>query len=354
MNSNLSAPFTREEIRAALFGMNVQSSPGPDGFGPSFYRTFWSVVETDVLELFSSFYNGELDLDGLNRAFLVLLPKKEGARTADAYRPISLKNCPMKLFTRSLTNRLQTQIPNLVTADQTGFLKGQCISENSVYAAELLSCCHKRKVPTVVLKLDFRKAFDSVNWSSLDAILAARGFDHSWRGWVSSILSTGKTSILLNGVPGNWITCHNGLWQGDPLSPYLFIIVANVLQRMVRRASDLGLLVHPLDPSLPCPVLQYADDTLILLKGDLAAIQHLKSILDAFSAATGLHINFDKSTFVPMFLEDEEMAALASHLGCAISTFPQAYLGLPLSPPKLCISDFLPLVNNFDRYLSGW
>ena len=168
-----------------------------------------------------------------------------------------------------------------------------------MYAADLLSCCHKRRVPTAVLKLDFKKAFDSVEWSSLDAILQVRGFDTRWRNWISNILSSGKTAIMLNGVPGRWITCRRGLWQGDPLSPFLFIIVADVLQRLILQASTVGSLCHPVDSSLPCPVLQYADDTLILTKGNIQSMHILKKILDVLSLATGLTINFHSPLSFP-------------------------------------------------------
>ena len=102
----------------------------------------------------------------MNRALLVLIPKKEGLRTADGFRPISLQNCPMKLFSKVMVNRLKPFIPLIVDADQTGFVHGRSIAENFVYAADLLSCCYKRKVPTAILKLDFKKAFDSVESSS--------------------------------------------------------------------------------------------------------------------------------------------------------------------------------------------
>lgn len=311
-------------------------------------------MESDILNFFDAFHTGALELDGLNRAYLVLLPKKDSARTVDAFRPISLQNCPMKLFSKALVHRLQPLIPSLVDRDQTGFLLGRSIAENFVYAADLLSACYKRKQPTVVLKLDFRKAFDSVNWDRLDSILAIRGFDKTWRRWVRQILSTGKTAVLLNGVPGRWINCQNGLRQGDPLSPYLFIIVADVLQKMINAASLSGVLPHPLLADATCPVLQYADDTLILVKAELLAIVHLKSILDQFSSATGLDINFHKTTFVPMHVEDSLAGQMAAVLGCPISSFPQVYLGLPLSPTKLRFSDYQPLCASFDRYLSGW
>jgi len=260
----------------------------------------------------------------------------------------------MKLFSKVMVNRLKSAIPALIDPDQTDFVHGRNIAENFVYAADLLSCCHQRKKPAAVLKLDFKKAFDSVNWSSLDRILHARGFDDRWCMWVTNILSTGKTSVLLNGVQGRWITCHRGLCQGDPLSPYLFIIVTDVLQRLIQRACRSGALCHPVDPELPCPVLQYADDTLILTKGDVESMVALRSLLDEFSCATGLTINFHESTFVPLHVQPNTTSLMADALGCPLSNFPQTYLGLPLLTWKLRASYYQPLVDSFDRYLAGW
>jgi hypothetical protein len=143
--------------------MNANSAPGPDGFGPAWYAAAWSQVKTDVLEFMASFHRGETDLDRINRAHIVLLPKVEGACQPKDFRPISLQNCPVKIITKVLTSRLQKHIQNLVDVDQTGFIKGRSISENFVYATELVQHCHRRKHPTAVIKLDFAKAFDSVS-----------------------------------------------------------------------------------------------------------------------------------------------------------------------------------------------
>lgn len=238
----------------------------------------------------------------------------------------------MKLVTKILSNCLRPVIPTLIDHDQTGFVHGRSIAENFVYAADLLSCCHRRRAPTVVLKLDFKKAFDLVSWDRLDVIMHARGFGSIWCDWITRTLRTGKMAILLNGVAGHWFQCRRGLHQGDLISPYLFVIVADVLQRLLRKAASDGSLCHPIDPKVPCPVLQYADDTLILLKGDTAGVARLKQLLDSFSRATGLHINFHKSTFVPMNINYELVQSMAGILGYPISSFPQTYLGLPLSP----------------------
>ena len=121
-----------------------------------------------------------MELQRVNRSYLVQLPKKQGAKLVTDYRPICLQNCSVKILSKVLTARLQKVICNLIDLDQTGFLRGRSIAENFVYAMELTQCCHKRMLPTLVLKLDFAKAFDTVHWSALFDILEARGFSKKW------------------------------------------------------------------------------------------------------------------------------------------------------------------------------
>jgi hypothetical protein len=105
--------------------MNSSASSGPDGFGPGFYKKFWNTVKPNILRLFDQFFSGQINLDGLNRAFMVLIPKNDDAHTPNAFRPISLQNCPIKAIGKALTNRLQKLIPLIVDPNQTGFIKGR-------------------------------------------------------------------------------------------------------------------------------------------------------------------------------------------------------------------------------------
>lgn len=115
-----------------------------------------------------------------------------------------------------------------------------------------------------------------------------------------------------------------------------------------------GRARHPLLDDTCCPVLQYADDTLILLRADLESVTHIKELLVSLSAVTGLHINFSKSTVVPMHVDTSLLPSLIDILGCKEETFPQTYLGLPLSNEKLKLTAFAPLIAKADRHLSGW
>lgn len=158
--------------------------------------------------------------------------------------------------------------------DQTGFIRGCSISENFVLATELIQCCHKHRAPTLVIKLDFAKAFDSVHWGSLLKILKVRGFPDKWAWWMDMLLMTSRSAVLVNGVPGPWIDCKRGLRQGVALSPYLFLLVVDVLQMLIKKDTSIR---HPMTNG-PCPVLQYTDDTIILVRADEGDVGRLRML----------------------------------------------------------------------------
>jgi hypothetical protein len=319
---SLTIPFSEHEIHKALKQVPREKSPGLDGFGSAFYLDFWGTTKQDIIKIFYHFYDNQTQLDRNNRSYIVLIKKKDNNCTPDAYRPISLLNCPVKLITKVLVLRLQGLLPRLIDEDQTGFVQSRCIADNFIYALDLVQCYKLRKKKTIVLKLDFQKAFDTVSCDFLIKNFQVRGFDQRWMNWAEGLMNTAKTAILLNGVPGPWIQIKRGLRQGDPLYSLLFLIVVDVLQQIIKRFSIEGNLLHPLVNDTPCPVIQYADDTLLLIQGCPNQARLLKEILDAFSASTCLAINYVKSTSVPLNLDSEEQTLISNILGCPIATFP--------------------------------
>jgi hypothetical protein len=215
----MTAPFTEGEERMAVRAMNRNSSPGPDGFGPGFYAAAWHVAVPTVMAFAEAFQARTVDLERLNRAYIVMLPKHQAALKPGDYRPICMQNCSLKIVAKMLTTRLQVEIPNLIDLDQTSFIKGRSISENFIYAVELVQCCHRRKIPTLVLKLDFAKAFDSVDWGSLDRVLAVRGFPQL--GAAGSVTFSLRPSLLswLTECPGRGSPASAGCGRATPYRP---------------------------------------------------------------------------------------------------------------------------------------
>lgn len=151
------------------------------------------------------------------------------------------------------------------------------------------------------------------------------------------------------------MTIREGVRQGDPLSPLLFVLVGDLLQTIVNKARQNGTLKHPLSDNFGghCPILQYADDTLLILPGDARTLFNLKGLLRPFLDSTGLHVNFHKSFLVPINISEARALHLARTFGCKVGSMPFTYLGLPLGTTKPSFQEFSPLLSKIEKRLTG-
>ena len=205
----------------------------------------------------------------------------------------------------------------------------------------------------VVVKIDFEKAFDTIEHKAILQIMECKGFPPIVISWVKEVLSSGTSSVLLNGVPGNKFHCKRGVRQGDPLSPILYVLGGDLLQSIVNLAFEQGRLKLPIPVEGKFPVVQYADDTLVFLPAESDQLQIFKELLDLFASITGLKVNYHKSSLVPINISSETAVTLAGILGCQIADMPFPYLGLPMGTTKPTVKDFAPLIDRVERRLSA-
>lgn len=208
----------------------------------------------------------------------------------------------------------------------------------------------------VVLKLDFEKAYDKVNREFLFDSLLLWGFSDTWCSWIKKVVTNGIISVKLNDKLGPYFVSHKGVRQGDPSSPILFNFVVDCMARMVRKAQTSGLITGLASNLIPNGVvlLQYADDTIVCMKNDIEGARNMKLLLYLYELMSGLKINFSKSEIITIHGDDSLNLQYAELFNCQIGNFPIKYLGVPVSPSRLHICDWMPLVEKNKKKLAAW
>ena len=195
---------------------------------------------------------------------VICIPKTDTDRDKwKNWRPITLLNTVYKLGSR--LNRLKSILPHIINEDQTGFIRNRFIGDNIILIYDIMSYLSKKNKSGLLLCLDFEKAFDSLDWNFLHKVLEAFGFKNDFCFWVKAFYSDIKSTVSVNGAISSWFEVTRGCRQGDPISPYLFILCSEIMACMIRENNDIqGILVNNKEFELT----QYADDLEILLKGD--------------------------------------------------------------------------------------
>ncbi|KAJ1701012.1 hypothetical protein LUZ63_000791 [Rhynchospora breviuscula] len=242
----------------------------------------------------------------------------------------------------------------LISNAQTGFVHGRLLPENFNSARELIYEISKQKEPAFLLKIDFKKAFDSIAWKFLFHILECRGFPSGYISWIKTLFQSATSSIVLNDHVGPAFSHKKGLRQGDPLSPFLFLLAGDVLCKMLEAAAlniREGITAKLKEPF---HILQYADDTLIFSTAKGTAPASLHCVLQTFSAISGITINDGKSAIIPFNLTQQESDSIQATFNCNLSNLPLIYLGLPLTKGRPDRAAYQALIDRIHCKLQAW
>ena len=285
--------LSQGECFAALQGMARGKAPGCDGLPMEFYLKFWDVLGNDlVLVLNSAFRLGSLSRSQ-RRGIITLAFQKGDRLDPKNWRPITLLNADYKIASRSIAARLLKVIHLIVSKDQTCGVPGRFIGENVAFLRDVVDFCTFSGVPAALLSLDQEKAFDRVDWSFLRSTLYAFGFGQSFIGWVDLFYNNSCSAVNVNGYVSSFFSLSRGVRQGCPLSPILYILVAEVLACNIRAHNSISGLRLPHAPVPLSCVSAYADDTTLVVTSTSAII----AVFDVFSLyerGSGAKLNLDK------------------------------------------------------------
>ena len=303
---------------------------------------------------------GEDDVASINETLLVLIPKVEKADDPGQYRPISLCNVIYKIASKVVANRLKRILPQIIAEEQSAFVPDRLITDNIIIAYECMHSMKQKKARDLrccALKLDMRKAYDRVEWCYLQAIMLRLGFHQLWVQMVMRLVSSVSFSVLFNGQFLNKFRPSRGIRQGDPISPYLFLLAAEGLSCLIKsriQSSHLsGIMVAPSAPVVSH--LLFADDSLLFFRANVASAQEIKEILQIYCKVSGQQVNMDKSSIhfakgVPQSTKGEIMNLLEVH-NMSLS---DKYLGMPSDVGVSVSGAFKYLKDRVWKWVQGW
>ena len=251
------------------------------------------------------------------------------------YRPIALCSFYYKIFSKILTRRLQPILSSIISENQSAFVPERAISDNVLITHEVLHFLKTSKAEkrcSMAVKTDMSKAYDKLEWDFISLVLQQHDFHPRWIDRVLQCISTVTYSFLINGLPRGNVLLSRGIRQGDPLSPYIFILCSEVLSSLCNRAQEDGSL-KGISVARGCPRvnhLLFADDTMFFVRASHDSAVTLQSILRSYGDASGQAINVDKSSLTfsrktPTELKERVKAILNIKKEGGVGK----YLGLP-------------------------
>ena len=295
-SQSLEGLLTMEEISATLKNMKNDKSPGSDGFTTEFFKMFWKDLKSFILRSLNyAFISGSLSITQ-KQGIITCIPKENKPRQfLQNLRPLTLLNVVYKIASGTIANRLKTVLDKLIAKDQTGFIKGRYIGENTRLLYDILKYTEDNTIPGLLMTLNFEKAFDTLSFNFIEKTLIHFNFGIMLRSWVRLFLYNTMTTIQINGFLSDFIRIERGCRQGDPISSYIFILSAEILAILIRNTKNIkGIKIE----NVEYKISQFADDTSLLLDGSDISLNTVMQLLHKFALESGLKINCEKTNLI--------------------------------------------------------
>lgn len=353
-SEKLEGEIKYSELLQALKNMKNDKSPGQDGFTSEFFKFFWVDIGYFILRSLNFAYStGSLSVTQ-KMGIITCLPKpNKNRQNLKNWRPISLLNVIYKMASSVIANRLKNVLDTIIHEDQKGFISGRFLGENVRLIYDVLYETKSQELPGLILSIDFEKAFDTVSWEFINKTLVYYNLGPSIRKWISLFQHGAESCIIQNGFMSESFTLKRGCRQGDPISPYIFILCAEILGKMIRKNEDIkGITINNKEYKLS----QYADDTQIFLDGSENALNTTLSVLHRFYKISGLKLNVEKTKAIWIGAFSHSEIRLCENYDLDWSQGPFRVLGVNFSSNVFDIWDLNTneVLNKIENLVAHW
>jgi exonuclease III len=290
-----------EECCKALSRMKANKAPGSDGLPAEFYKKCWNFISTFLIECYNEAYTHEELSSSQKLSILSLIFKKHDRELLKNYRPISLTNTDYKILAFTLANRMHKVISNIISEEQSAYIKDRFIGHNIRFVEDIIEYCYSEKVEGFLLFLDFEKAFDSIEWEFMYAVMKKMNFGEGYIRWIKTLYKNPEYSIKNNGWLSETFNSSRGIRQGCPISALLFILCTEVLARAVKCNSNISSIqikcaTHAENTT---KIMQYADDSILFISDESGVKESLNTI-NAYSSVAGVKLNINKTEAIEL------------------------------------------------------
>lgn len=352
-SASCEGPILESEILSALKSTKNNKSPGSDGLPSEFYKIFWQDVKEYLCSAIkSAFQEGNLSFTQ-RQGNITLLPKKDkNTLFLKNWRPITLLNVDYKLIAKLIATRMKKQLHNIINSDQSGFISDRYIGENINRILNIIEMADD-DFPAILMLIDFEKAYDFLEWPFIDKALKYFNFGDNVRKWVTVMYTGTNSCVVNNGWRSDFFNISRGVRQGCPLSPYLFIIAAEILALAIRNNPKIeGIKVGKEEVKLS----QYADDTSISLKFSADSLEETIRVFRRFEIVSGLKMNLEKTEILRLGTAKDNNDILCPHIKLKWTNGPVRVLGVLISNNLNLLEElnYAPILPKLRSTISMW
>ncbi|KAM2637494.1 hypothetical protein EV1_021984 [Malus domestica] len=347
------------EVKESLFNIGGLKAPGIDGFPACFYQSQWNICANDIFDMvWNAFHSRRLPA-GLNSTLITLVPKIDNPQKMLNFRPISLCCTLYKVISKIIVARIRPHLPHLISPNQASFVPGRQISDNVLIAQEIL---HKFRMSKgqkgfLAWKIDLSKAYDRLNWKFIEYVLNEVGLPSNLIQLMMECVSTVRYQICFNGELTDGFIPQNGIRQGDPLSPYLFVLCIEKLSHLISATVNKGRW-KPVKASQSGPRVShlfFADDLMLFSEATPKQARVMKRCLEQFCKASGQAVNFEKSVlYCSPNTSRACVKSISTICGSPVSESLGNYLGMPLIQTRVSKATYSGVIDKVQKRLATW